>query len=75
MESVSEKDRLVHAAFLGALHERAPQALQDRKVILESRGFQVLQRTQEARDTRDLKVGLDSKDPPDCQARKVKPDT
>ena len=55
MESVSEKDRLVHAAFLGALHERAPQALQDRKVILESRGFQVLQRTQELQARQDLK--------------------
>jgi hypothetical protein len=55
LESGYEKDPRDHEGLLGALHEQEPQALLDRKVILESRGFQVLQRTQELQARQDLK--------------------
>ena len=52
MESGYEKDPRDHEGLLGAPHEQEPQALLDQKVILESRGFQVLQRTQAAQGIR-----------------------
>ena len=55
MESVSEKDRLVQEALLGALHEQEPRALLDQKGIQDREVCQGRQRTLAAQDTRDLK--------------------
>jgi hypothetical protein len=71
LENVSEKDPRDQGALLGALHEQEPQALLDRKVILESRGFQVLQRTQELQARQDLKEIQGQRAIPDQLAHKV----
>lgn len=75
MESGYEKDPRDHEGLLGALHEREPQDLLDRKVILESRGFQVLQQTPELQARQDLKEIQDQKAILDQLAHKVTRDS